>query len=95
MAVLSDGDWTSTQGIATAPSRLRSQWLCFCACMCVNRDLCETVEIRHTEPFFFVRRTDTNSDTAFFERQLYVLQHGGTGTVTTHTATIPVLHRRH
>ena len=47
MAVVSNGDWTFTQGIATAPSRSRSQWLCFCVCMCVNRGLvlCETVEI--------------------------------------------------
>ena len=55
---------------------------------------------RHTEPSFFVRRTDTDIDTAFFVRQLYVLQHGGGGGggggggAHTHTvtATVPVFY---
>ena len=51
VAVVSDCDWTFTKGITkgigTVPSRSRSQWLCFRACMCVNRGLvlCETIEI--------------------------------------------------
>ena len=45
--MVSDGDWTFTQGMATAPSHLRSQWVGFCACMSVKRGLmlCEIVEI--------------------------------------------------